>query len=262
MLLAACAGPAAAETAPRPSAKAPVHFGALQASTDEAARAQALAWLQQSGKADAATLRAFDGVWAQTDRPLLDRVAATFALVDAEAQKLLADARDSAKPAPTTVPEVLTSGKQTAFYRANLALAYGKALSNRRIYEEALEALKTAKVEQVVDPGAYLFHRAVAEHALLLKDEANRTIGRLLDDAVEVPDRYKLVSVLMALDMQSWRDKDLGWIARKMDNIERRLELARGGPKTQKIQKEVVARLDELIKDLENQAKGNSNGGS
>jgi hypothetical protein len=61
----------------------------------------------------------------------------------------------------------------------------------------------------------------------------------------------------MVLDMRSWRDdKDLGWVARKMDNIERRLELARGGPQTQKIQKEVVARLDEIIKQMENQAKG------
>ena len=116
------------------------------------------------------------------------------------------------------------------------------------------------KPEQVVDPATYLFHRAVAEHGLLLKDDANRSILRMLDDAQDVPDRYKMVSILMAFDMQSWKEGDipakLGGIARKMDNIERRLELARGGPKTQKIQKEVVARLDELIKELENQCNG------
>src|SRR5437588_12669291 len=85
-----------------------------------------------------------------------------------------------------------------------------------------------------------------------------------MDDAVDVPERYKMVSLLMAVDLQTWREKDLGWIARKMDNIERRLELARGGPQTQKMQKEVVARLDELIKELENQCKGccNGNGGN
>jgi hypothetical protein len=38
------------------------------------------------------------------------------------------------------------------------------------------------------------------------------------------------------------------WLARlaqrrKMENIERRLDLARGGPQTQKLQKEVVARM-------------------
>ena len=36
-----------------------------------------------------------------------------------------------------------------AFFRANLALAYAKALSNRKVYEEALETLKLFKPEQV-----------------------------------------------------------------------------------------------------------------
>ena len=40
-----------------------------------------------------------------------------------------------------------------------------------------------------------------------------------------------------------------------MDNSGRRLELARGGPKTQDIQKKIVFRLDEKIKELEAQAK-------
>jgi len=127
------------------------------------------------------------------------------------------------------------------------------------VHEEALEALRTARPENVVDPAAYLFHRAVAEHAMLLKNEANDSIVQLLDDVQDAPERYKMVAALMHFDMLTWRDKDLGWIARKMDNIERRLELARGGPQTQKMQKEVVARLDELIKELENR---NKNGGS
>ncbi len=99
---------------------------------------------------------------------------------------------------------------------------------------------------------------------MLYKEDANRSILRLLDDVAEVPARYKAVGALMMLDMVSWREKDLNWIARKMDNSGRRLELARGGPVTQKIQKDIVNRLDELIKELENKAKnpGNSNGGS
>ena len=132
------------------------------------------------------------------------------ALGDPEAAKILAELRDRSKPAPTTVPAMLKDGKKPGFYRANLSLAVAKALSNRWIYEETLETLKAVKPEEVVDPASYLFHRAVAEHALLLKEQANRTILRLLDDAVDVPDRYKMVSVLMAIDMQSWRDKDLG----------------------------------------------------
>ncbi len=114
-----------------------------------------------------------------------------------------------------------------------------RALSKRRIYEEGLAALSTIRPEQVVDPGSYFFHRAVAEHALALKKDATRSLTGLLEDVADAPDRYRLLGLLMLHDMESWREKDLGDIARKMDNIERRLELARGGPQTQKIQKEV-----------------------
>ena len=92
--------------------------------------------------------------------------------------------------------------------------------------------------------------------AMLRKPEATKTVMRLLEEGHAIsPDRYKTVATLILLDMHTWKDKDLGSIGRKMENIERRLDLARGGPQTQKLQKEVVARLDELIKELENKAK-------
>jgi hypothetical protein len=240
--------------------KAP--FAILKAPSFETARGQAQDWLKAVGKADELS-SAVEALWKQSDRPLLDLVANTLILADSEAAKLLAEGRDPVTHAPTKVPEVLTDTQRPAFYRANLGLAYAKALSQRRIFEETLEVLKTIKPEQVVDPASYFFHRAVAEHALTMKNDANRSITGLLEDVADTPDRYKFVSLLMLYDMQAWKDKDLGAIGRKMDNVERRLELARGGPQTQKIQREIVARLDELIKEMENQAKGSCqcNGG-
>jgi hypothetical protein len=257
------ASPAPAE-APKKPAREGLSFGTVQAPSLDEARAQALAWLKGAGKSDEATLASFESLWTPDERPLLDRVAETLALADAEAKGLLEEARDASRPAPLTAPALFRDAKQPLFYRANLALAYAKALSNRRIYEESLDALKAVKAEQVVDPSAYFFHKAVAEHALILKEDATRTISRLLDEVPDAPERYKMVATLMHLDMQTWQEKDLDWIARKMSNIERRLDLARGGPKTQKMQKEVIARLDELIKQLENQAKNSSqaNGGA
>ena len=128
---------------------------------------------------------------------------------------------------------------------------------------DALLALKAVKPEQVADPGSYLFYRAVCEHGLMAKEEAERSINRLLEDVAAAPERYKTVATLMLLDMETWKEKDLGAVARKMENVERRLELARGGPETQKQQKEILRRLDELIKEMENKAKGaaSSNGG-
>jgi hypothetical protein len=244
--------------------QSPVIFGALEAANPTEIRAQAEAWLKGIGKTDAATAQKLQGIWAKGDRSLMDRLADTLGLGDAEAARILADAADPLALAPTKVPEILKDAKRPAFFRANLALTYARHLSNRRVHEEALEALKLTRPEDVVDPAAYLFHRAVCEHAMLQKDPASLTIGRLLEDTPGAPERYRAVGALMLLDMQGWRQKDLGDVARKMGNVERRLELARGGPHTQKLQKEIVLRLDELIKELENKAKksSSSNGGS
>jgi hypothetical protein len=242
----------------KPAEKEVASFGTLRTADLKVVRGQAEAWLKDVGKTDATTQQQFAVIWADADRSVLDKVAETLALGDAQARQLLTEVRDYNAAAPIEVPAVLKDNKKPVFYRANLALAYAKALSNRRVYEEALETLKIAKPEQVVDPASYLFHKAVAEHALLLKKEADESIVRLLDDVVDAPERYKMVAALMHFDMLTWREKDLGEIARKMDNIERRLELARGGKKTQEMQKEVVMRLDELIKKLENQQKGGS----
>jgi hypothetical protein len=265
LTLVACSGGAtllAADT-DRRAGREVASFGTLRSPAPDAARAEAEAWLKSAGKTDDASRKAFDAVW-QGERPVLDKVAETLTLGDPAAAKLLTAARDPEAPAPTALPGTLKDDKQPAFYRANLALAYAKALSNRKVYEEGLEALKAVKAEDVVDPGAFFFTKAVAEHALMLKDEANGSIARLLDDVADAPERYRTVAALMQFDMLTWQEKDLGWIARKMDNIQRRLDMARGGPKTRKMQKEVLLRLDEMIKQIENQAKGSSqsNGGS
>ncbi len=235
-------------------------FGSLRSANSAEARDLAAKWLKSAGKTDEATTKAFDSIWADDEAPVLEKVAQTLCLGSEDAKKLLADANDPKASAPTEVPGILKDSKVSAFLRANLALAYAKALSNRRIYEESLESLKTAKVEQVVDPAQYLFLKAIAEHALIMKREAGETIGRLLEDVSDSPERYTTVAALMIIDMQLWKDKDLGWIERKMGNIERRLDLARGGKKTQEIERQVVARLDELIKEKENQQGGGGGG--
>src|SRR6185295_12480998 len=138
---------------------------------------------------------------------------------------------------------------------------------NKKVYEEALEALKSVNPEHAVDPASYFFFKAVSEHATMKKDAAIGSIVRLLDDVADSPSRYTMVATLMFFDMQAWAGdpKDLSNIERLMDNSGRRLELARAGEKTQDIQKKIVFRLDELIKELENKNKpgnGQANGGN
>jgi hypothetical protein len=229
-------------------------FGALKSPTEKEAQAQAQKWLKSAGKANAANLKKFNAIW-KADRTLIEKVTDTLVLGSPEAAKLLKEARNATTDAPIAVPALLKNKKKPAFFRANLTLAYAKALTSRKVYEEALDSFASVKPEDVVDPSAYFFHKAVCEHALMLKDNADSTIDRLLVDVVDAPERYRMVAALMHFDMLTWQEKDLGWIARKMDNIQRRLDLKRGGKKTQKMQKEVLVRLDEMIKELENKSK-------
>jgi len=248
--LAVCASPAVAA---EPAKKPVFGFSTMKATTAEAAKAKAEAWLKSVGKFDQA---AFDKIWADEKRTVLDRTADSLALANTEVAALLANVRKQ-DSIPSEVPGILKDDKQDNFFRTNVALAFAKAAANKKVYEEALEALKSVNPEYAVDPASYFFFKAVAEHATMKKDAATGSIVRLLDDVADSPSRYTMVATLMFFDMQSWATdpKDLSNIEKLMDNSGRRLDLARGGEKTQDIQKKIVFRLDELIKELEAKAK-------
>ena len=237
-------------------------FSTLKTATPEVAKAKTEAWLKSVGKFDQT---AFNKVWADESRTILDRTADSLALGSPEAATILANVRKMEAPAPAATPALLTDAKSDAFFRTNIALAFAKAAASKKVYEEALEALNAASPEAAVDPSAHYFFKAVAEHATMRKDAATGSIVRLLDDVADAPDRYKMVATLMFFEMQNWSPdpKDLANIERLMNNSGRRLELSRAGEKTQDIQKKIVFRLDELIKELENKNKpGQCNGGN
>jgi len=246
-------GGAARADAGKKPAKEESSFGSLRSPDPAEVRKQAEAWLK-AVKADPAVQARCKALW-EAELPLLDKVTQTITLGDAAAARLLAEARDADAPAPTEVPKLLKDTKKPAFCRNNLALAYAKALTGRKVYEEALEAFAAVKPEDVVDPASYLFHKAVCEYELMMKDRADMSIDRLLVDVLDSPERYRMVAALMHFDMLTWQEKDLGWIARKMGSIQRRLDLKRGGKQTQRQQKEVLVRLDEMIKEMENKQK-------
>ena len=243
-------------------AKPAFGFNTLKAAPADAAKAKAEAWLKSVNAFDKV---AFDKVWANEGRTVLDRVADSLALGNSEVATLLETARKPEAPAPAVVPAILKDTKQDPFFRSNVAVAFAKAAATKKVYEEALEALSAVSPEAVVDPSSYFFFKAVAEHATMKRDLATNSIIRLLDDVTDAPDRYKMVATLMFFDMQSWAGdpKDLSNIEKLMDNSGRRLDLGRAGEKTQDIQKKIVFRLDELIKEMENKCKGGEcNGGN
>src|SRR5262249_54098019 len=141
-------------------------FGAITPPSEVKVRLDSANWLKEAGKYDA-NRQAFDALWSDASKSVLDKVAGTFTLGDTEAAKILTSAKDPQAPAPTALPDVLQDSKKSQFYRSNLALAYAKSLVCRKVYEEALETLKLFKAEQVVDPASFLFFKSVAEHGLM-----------------------------------------------------------------------------------------------
>jgi len=230
-------------------------FSTLKSATPEAAKAKVAAYLKSVNKFDEA---AFNKVWADETKTVLDRTADSLVLGSSEAAAILADVRKIDAPAPVETPALLKDAKQDNFFRTNLAVAFAKAAASKKVYEEALDALNSVTTpELAVDPSAFFFFKAVSEHATMRREPASGSILKLLDDVADAPDRYKMVATLMFFEMQNWSadPKDLSNITRLMDNSGRRLELARGGETTQDIQRKIVFRLDELIKDLENKSK-------
>jgi hypothetical protein len=228
-------------------------FGQIQGPSTEQAKKQTMDWLR-AHKADAARLAQAESLWSSdSDRAILDRVAESFMLVCGDARRAVETARDRVGNVPGELPKTLFDEKCDVFFRANLSLYYAKQLAERRGHEEALVALKAYKAEQTVDPASYWFFRAVCENKLLLKKDASESIDTLLNKVANVPERYQVVAMLMKLDMQSWKDGDLAYIARRMEEIEGRLENARGGKKTQEKQKEVIDLLAKMIEELEKQ---------
>jgi hypothetical protein len=226
-------------------------LASLQAMPADSAREQAWAWLRGQGKSDDAIRKQFDAIWADASRSVCDRIADSLALGDADAARLLKEARDTEAVPPTEVPAFLKDARRPVFFRANFTLAYARALANREVYEEALAALRLVRPGDVADPAAYHFHRAVAEHGLGLKRDAARSLAAVRDDVEDVPLRYQRLADLMEQEMGTWRNRDLGDAARRMKNSSRRLGLGRADGKTQKIQHQAAAILDDIIRQME-----------
>lgn len=255
----ASAGFATAAEPAKPESKSVYSFGLLKTMPAADAKAKVEAWLKSTGKFDQVK---FDAVWAQSERSVADLTTESIALGVPEAGAALTATKQTDAPA-ATLPEVLKDVKLDDFVKTNLAAAYSKALATKRAYEESLEAAKSVTPEQLADPASFYFYKAVSEHGTIRRDAALGSLVRLLEDVTDAPDRYKAIAYLMFFDIQSWSkdEKDLANIGRLMDNSGRRLELARAGTQTQEIQKKIVFRLDEKIKQLENKKKGGGGGG-
>jgi hypothetical protein len=158
----------------------------------------------------------------------------------------------SATPLPTDEPW-LDDPAIAGFEQDAVRLWLGRQLVRHERFDEALPLLAGLDVATVVDPAALLFHRAACLHWMLESEEAIDTLEQLLERADDIPVRYERVARLLRADMAALEDESLDHVARRMRDITRRLGLGRAGADTRRVQDGVIASLDRMIKDLEDQ---------
>jgi hypothetical protein len=222
----------------------------------EQARAQWLDWAAGQGLKDRSLIDAIGKLWASGEdqkRPTeLHKLAVrTFSLAKPAAAELVKQCQFGILASPTS--PLLEAEANDDYFSNNLLAYVGTFLTQTEFFDEALVLFEKTRPQHLIDPASYLFHKAVCEHRLLKAKEGLATLKQLLENTSDVPVRYLTVADLMKSDLEKLKEKSLDEVSRMMSDVERRLKLGRGGAKVQKTEEEIVSRLDELIKKLEQQ---------
>jgi len=219
-------------------------------------RSQILTWLDQVERVD--TPDDEIAMWSEvtdsaTPAQLLDLIAATAATRNPRAQTLVEQLNKPASIGELPDATWLHDATLPPIVVNNLRLLTGKWLVQEGYYDEALAAIVDLQTEDVVDPASLLFAKSVSHHQLVEVESAVQTASRLLERSEEIPVRYQQVAQLIVADLKAVEVDSLDHIARRMRDVERRLDRARTSDKVIEIEDGVIASLDKLIEELQQQ---------
>lgn len=124
---------------------------------------------------------------------------------------------------------------------------------------------KSEKILSQVKPtpeqeNLYNFYRFFNNFSTNNKANADKYSDRIVIQ--ELPERYKILTLLMQEELSRWNSDDVEDISRDMRHVKDRIANNDIHEKTQKIQKVIIAKLDKLIEDLENPPKSDSSSSS
>lgn len=158
------------------------------------------------------------------------------------------------------LPDVacLDDSSQPDFLRNHAKLVYARWLVQNQLYNETLEQLASITTEDVIDPASLLFFQSIANHRLLKKDECLPIVARLLEQEEALPRRFAILANMIRDDIKPLEADSLDEISRLMDNIQVRLGHGRAGKRVRTEEHDVIAKLDKMIKKLEEEAKKQS----
>ncbi len=220
-------------------------------------RDKLFSWLDTQDLDDA-TKQQLQQSWAgaETWRPdqVLEQLVTSVAAVDPRARQLH-ELCQQARPAYEVPPTTFQNDDSLApWLTANLHLYFGLWLANQQLFDESWEQLNGLQATDIVDPAALLFYQGVTAHRRLEKDQCLSTLVTLLENEASLPQRYLVVARLMQADLEPLKPDSLDEISRLMDNIHVRLGHGRAGKRVREEEENVIAKLDKLIEQLEEQA--------
>ncbi len=230
-------------------------------------RSEVFEWIE-SGKYGEELATSARAIWPTVDlrdssgTELLDRVIETLVLVEPKVARFV-EACDHQQNVSVLPDATLLEFQQLAeFARSNLSLYYARWLAQRGLYDEVLDTLDGLETADVVDPASLLFYRTLAYHQLVEPEKSRALLVQLMEHEESLPQRFQHVAQLLERDLQGLKDESLDHIARRMNDVRRRLEFGRAGKTVQMAEDKVLDSLDKLIDKLEKQAQQQSSSGS
>lgn len=230
----------------------------------EQIRGSVLAWADET-QSDTELVNNIASQWQDLDRlsaasgeQLLDHVINSFAVVDGAIRRMVQETNGSGP-----VEEIVYDGiRSNSFFRSNVRLFHARWLAQHRYFDEAVSLLEDLTPDDVVDPASLFFYRAVCRAELLRRTDAMDDLTLLLNNTVEVPERFQFVGQMLLDELRSQADDGLDHVSRLMKDVERRLDLGRPGQKTQDQEEAIIAAIDELLEQMEkqNQQQGGQGG--
>lgn len=138
------------------------------------------------------------------------------------------------------------------------------SLNTAAILTEAGEYEASQKILKIIHPKPevhtkYCFYNAVNSFSLNQREEAKKWLNYTTNNFNISDKRYIHIAELMSSEIENWKDSDVSDIGRDMKISADRLASSKGDKKTQDVQKQIIDKLDKLIKEKED-AKNGKNG--
>jgi hypothetical protein len=247
---------AIAETAPKASPPAAEKI-VFQKMPVDLVRTELLQWLASTG-ADRERLQTVTQKWADTNaltalsgEELLDLLVNSFAQVDNATQRLVEESYSAAPPAGVVFDGI----REATIFRNQVQQFRARWMVQHRFYDEASPLLAELAPEAVVDPAGLLFYRALCQSQLMQRSEAIESLSLLLNNTLDVPDRFRVIAEMLQEELANRKDDGLNQVKQLMQDVERRLDLGRAGEDTQQQEIAIIVALDQLLEEMENQKK-------